>query len=100
MKARYIGENIGCQASLEQAGDVGIGAANYHFSLLARCPICFDLHIAPLDPKSYPSVWQWNESTITLQPSLRTEGPRGVCHWSLIKGVFTIWPDSTAKGVA
>lgn len=98
MRARWIGTDIVTRETLTQTGDVGIGADNYHFHLLVRCPICDDLHPVPIPCSTGTrEPWAFNVATITLSPSVRVAaGHRGVCHWTLTNGVFTLHADSTA----
>ncbi len=98
LKARWIGSGIKDQDALMQAGDIGIGAENYHGNLLVRCPICGEVHPISInkDPH-HGSAWQWNERTCTLSPSMKITSYYGVCHWTLTNGMFIIWTDSTAS---
>lgn len=98
MLARWSGTNIGSGRALSACGDVGIGAENYHFNLLVRCPVCADIHVVPIPCSTGGRIsWEFNVATITLSPSVRIDGHRGVCHWTLTNGVFVIHTDSTAK---
>jgi len=96
MQARWIGPGIENPESLTQVGDIATGAENYHGNLLVRCPICEDVHVISIN-KGDGVGWQWNESTLTIAPSAKITGQNGVCHWTLTKGFFVIWPDSTAS---
>lgn len=94
-----MGTDIVTREQLDRPGDVGIGADNYHFSLIVRCPICEDIHVIaiPCSIGNPRLVWEFNVSTLTVVPSFRAAGHRGVCHFTLTNGVFTIHADSTAK---
>ena len=81
---------------MTQPGDIGVGAANYQFGLIVRCPVCDKIIVIPLNKELHNITWQFNESNLTLQPSVRTETSRGICHWSLTKGKFILYMDSTA----
>lgn len=101
MNARWMGEGITDTRDLKEPGDIGIGAENYHLSLLVRCPVCHRSHIAAIQTSTGGApVWSWDQSTLTLSPSYRTERTfgdgQGVCHWNLTNGVFQIHGDSTA----
>lgn len=101
MMARWMGEGIAALSDLKEPGDIGIGAENYHFSLLVRCAVCHRGHVAAIPTSTGGApVWQWNPSTLTLSPSYRTEfvggALVGVCHWNLTDGEFIIHGDSTA----
>ena len=98
-RARYLGAGISTYATLDQTGDVAIGAWNYHENVMVRCPVCDTLHVVPTfdSTGSYSVRWNWYPQTVTLAPSVRVSGHRGVCHWTLTNGIFTIHGDSTAK---
>jgi hypothetical protein len=99
VKARWLGDDLDSYEDLEKPGDIGIGAENYHYGLMVQCPVCYELHVAPIrNDQGYRVVWEWNQSTLTLSPSYRCESPqRGVCHWNLTNGDFIVHSDSTAK---
>lgn len=98
MRARWLGSDIVTRETLPEPGDVGIGADNYHFNLLVRCPVCHGLHPVPIPCSTGDrEPWEFNVATITLAPSVRVAGNRGVCHWTLTNGVFTIHSESTAR---
>lgn len=95
MQARFIGVNIESGDQLPNPGDIGIGAANYHHSLLVRCPHCSELEVVNIVPGVGKLCWTWDQSTLTMHPSYLIQHYTGcVCHWTLVNGVFTIYPDS------
>lgn len=99
MKARWIGEGIESYEALTQPGDIGIGAENYHGNLMVCCPCCGQLHVVTIHEGQGPLCWAWDQSTLTLSPSVRV-GPsyRGVvCHWNITAGEFIIHGDSTQR---
>jgi Family of unknown function (DUF6527) len=93
MKGRFCGIGIGSGDDLEQPGDFGFGAENYHFNFMVCCPVCHDLHLASVAV----GRWKWEQATMTLSPSVKVTSYRGVCHWNLTNGEFIIHGDSTAK---
>ena len=94
MKARWMGENIGNGFEVIEAepGNIGRGAENWHNYLLVCCPVCHRLHV--VDER-----WKFDRRALTLTPSVKCEGHRGVCHWNLTNGEFIVHADSTAKPV-
>ena len=98
MKARWIGSEIKNQESLTQIGDIATGAENWHFNFLVKCPVCNRVHEITINKSSRDEIsHQWNESTLTLQPSVKITDHVSVCHWQLTKGVFVVHLDSTAS---
>ncbi len=93
MRARWIGTGIESYEQLTQQGDVGLGAENYHYSVMVRCPVCDDLHI--VDHR-----WTWDQATLTITPSVavgpwsRADNVEHFCHWNLTNGEFLIHGDT------
>jgi uncharacterized protein DUF6527 len=98
LQARWIGSDIKGQEALTQAGDIAVDAENYHSDLIVRCPICDEVHLISINKDTHHvATWQFNERTLTLNPSAKITSYYGVCHWTLTNGLFVIWPDSTAS---
>lgn len=96
MKARFIGFDLASHNDVPEPGDIGIGAANYHGGLMIRCPICGYLDVINFtDPNRLK--WDWDQSTLTLSPSVKVTAAGSICHYNITNGEFIIHADSTAK---
>lgn len=98
MNARWIGSDIDTCEKLTEPGDIGIGAENYHHSLMVNCPICHRLHVVDIIGSTYPNPrWTWDQSSLTASPSYKlTHHTGAVCHWNITNGEWVIHGDSTA----
>lgn len=94
-----MGTDLASGDDVPERGDIGIGAENYHGGLMIRCPLCGYLDVINFaDPNRMR--WDWNQSTLTLSPSVMVTAAKAICHYNLTNGEFVIHGDSTADMIA
>lgn len=93
MRARFLGWQPHNEPTLE-VGDVYTFHGPTADYIAVRCPFCSGLEVVSINA----GRWAWDESTLTLSPSVMVTHHTGaICHWNLTNGEFIIHPDSNAS---